>query len=121
LDGKAMLAGTKSSDGAPTCTGMRFEEDEIGRFSSKDVGALSVEKSVSPGACGGSSSDAGMRWSAPNPRTQPRAPSPPQLRVGVMVTGRVTLYSWLYTYSLSGLFRNWGHETLVKTSDEERK
>jgi hypothetical protein len=66
---------------------------DSGRFSSKDVGAASLEKSVSPGAWGGSSREAGMRWSAPKPRTQPSAPSPPQPRLGVMVTGRVTSYS----------------------------
>jgi hypothetical protein len=35
-------------------------------------------KRVSPGAWGGSWSGAGRRWRAPKPRTQPRAPDPPQ-------------------------------------------
>lgn len=52
-------------------------------------------KRVSPGAWGGSSSEAGMRCRAPKPRMQPSAPVPPQLREGVRVIRRVTLYSWL--------------------------
>lgn len=54
-----------------------------------------VSKSVSPGAAGGSVKGSGRRCSAPNPSTQPRAPLPPQFRDGVMVTRRVTAYSWL--------------------------
>lgn len=80
-----------------------LEDEERGRFSSKE--ALSVENRVSPGAWGGSSRGAGIRCRAPKPRTQPRAPSPPQPRDGVMVTGRVTLYSWLYTKRRSGRLR----------------
>lgn len=104
MDGRAMLAGTNSSVGAPAAAGVkgepeegggRGEEEEVnGRFSSKEL-PWSVAKSVSPGPWGGSSRGAGMRWRAPNPSTHPRAPSPPQPREGVMVSGRVTLYSWL--------------------------
>ena len=63
----------------------------------------SVANIVSPGAFGGSSSGAGIRWRAPKPRVHPRAPRPPQLFDGVMSTGRVMLYSWLYTKRRSGL------------------
>lgn len=100
-----MLAGTNSSVPPKPVVGGKFEDDEMGRFSSKE--AESVEKRVSPGPWGGSSRGAGMRWRAPKPRTQPRAPSPPQPRAGVMVTGRVTLYSWLYTIKRSGRLRYW--------------
>ena len=54
-----------------------------------------VSKSVSPGAAGGSVNGGGNLCRAPNPSTQPNAPLPPQFRDGVMVTRRVTAYSWL--------------------------
>jgi hypothetical protein len=60
------LAGTKKS--GPVGSGAGDGETGAG-FSLSDV-----SKKVSPGATGGSSSVAGMRWSAPNPRVHPRAP-----------------------------------------------
>lgn len=81
--------------GASMCEGRCKLALLVGRSLSWERRADS--KSVSPGPCGGSSSEAGMRWSAPKPRMQPRAPVPPQVRDGWMVTRRVTLYSWLYT------------------------
>jgi len=93
LDWNCMLAGTRKSAVGGMVLGGPCDAEDVGRFSSKE--AESWEKSVSPGACGGSSRGAGIRWRAPKPSTQPSAPSPPQLRVGVMVTGLVTLYSWL--------------------------
>lgn len=60
---------------------------ETPRFSSKLLDAANM---VSPGADGGSSRGGGMRWRAPKPSVQPRAPWPPQLRVGVISTGRAT-------------------------------
>ncbi len=54
-----------------------------------------VSKRVSPGAAGGSVRGRGRRCSAPNPRTHPSAPFPPQLRDGVIVTSLVSEYSWL--------------------------
>ena len=107
--GRAMFAGTKSSDPLSAPLGPAETSEIKGRFSSNDVASLLAANKVSPGAAGGSSKDAGMRWRAPKPSTQPNAPSPPQLRVGVMVTGRVTLYSWLYTRSRSGRFINCTH------------
>jgi hypothetical protein len=90
-----MLAGTKKSDGFIGGAGdvvwkLGFGEVERGLFSSY---ASAVENIVSPGAAGGSSNGAGMRWSAPKPRVHPIAPWPPHERVGVMSTGRVRLYS----------------------------
>lgn len=102
-----MLAGTKNDgdveDGgggtpAPRNPGLPAVASAVGSIGAAlvvyAVGAL-VSKRVSPGPAGGSSRGAGRRCSAPKPRTQPRRPWPPQLREGVMVTGRVTLYSWL--------------------------
>lgn len=54
-----------------------------------------VSNKVSPGPAGGSVNGTGRRCRAPKPNTQPRAPVPPQLRDGVIVTRRVTAYSWL--------------------------
>lgn len=54
-----------------------------------------VSNNVSPGPAGGSVKGTGRRCKAPKPNTQPRAPVPPQLRDGVIVTKRVTAYSWL--------------------------
>jgi hypothetical protein len=90
-----MFAGTKKSDGLDGGTGEAdwkpgIGEVERGLFSSY---TSAVENIVSPGAAGGSSKGAGIRWSAPKPRVHPIAPWPPHERVGVMSTGRVRLYS----------------------------
>jgi hypothetical protein len=80
----------KSPSGAVVSNGTEAGEVEKGRFSSKE---LEAAKMVSPGAEGGSSSEAGMRCRAPKPSVQPKAPWPPQLRDGVISTGLVTSYS----------------------------
>ena len=55
---------------------------------------LTPSNSASPGpATGPSVSGAASLCSAPNPNTHPNAPSPPQLRLGVMVTSLVIPYS----------------------------
>lgn len=72
----AMLAGTKKSDGF---SGGAGDVDLKPGASGVDNGLFSsyasvVENMVSPGAAGGSSSGAGIRWSAPKPSVQPIAP-----------------------------------------------
>lgn len=86
--GDGMAAGPKPlSPALGECVG----GNSVGLFSSREV----LSNIVSPGACTGSSRGAGIRWRAPKPSVQPSSPWPPQLGEGVMVTGRVTLYSWL--------------------------
>lgn len=95
-----MFAGTRKSDGlgegVELTAGWNIwfaDTADPGLFSS--LLKRAVSKRVSPGACVGSVKGAGTRCKTPNPRTQPIAPSPPQLRDGVIVTVRVTSYSWL--------------------------
>lgn len=87
-----IFAGTRKSPAAGTGGGDWIEwNGGPGDVDFSD--GCSVENMVSPGAFGGSSNGAGMRWRAPKPRVQPRAPWPPQVLFGVMSTGLVTLYS----------------------------
>lgn len=101
-----MEAGTRMSDECGremgwAWRGVRVSEEvekgwecvEEGRGSS--LLKRAVSNSVSPGAAGGSVNGGGSLCRAPKPSTQPRAPLPPQFRDGVMVTSRVTAYSWL--------------------------
>ena len=79
---------------------MVSEEGENGRELVEDGRASSllkraVSNSVSPGPAGGSVNGRGNLCNAPNPSTHPSAPLPPQFRDGVIVTRRVTEYSWL--------------------------
>ena len=69
----------------------REGDDERGRISS--LLKRAVSKRVSPGAAGGSANGRGRWCRAPKPSIQPRAPSPPQFREGVIVTSLVTVYS----------------------------
>jgi hypothetical protein len=86
--GGGMAVGPKPLSPAPVeCVG----GNSVGPFSSREV----LSNIVSPGACIGSSRGAGIRWRAPKPSVQPNSPWPPQLGEGVMVTGRVMLYSRL--------------------------
>lgn len=104
--GEAMEAGTRRSEEGCremgwAWRGVRVSERvekgcecvEEGRGSS--LLKRAVSNSVSPGAAGGSVNGNGSLCRAPKPSTQPRAPLPPQFRDGVMVTRRVTAYSWL--------------------------
>ena len=78
------------------------DEEEEGCASSSSLSLLdvaaaaaaaAVSNKTSPLPCGGSANTAGSRCSAPYPNTHPNAPSPPQPRLGVMLTKRVTSYS----------------------------
>ena len=97
--GAVMAAGMRKSDGS-CAGGGSLAVLLIGKDGDCAEASLlssllkrAVSNSVSPGAAGGSVKGGGRRCNAPNPRTQPSAPSPPQLRDGVIVTILVTAYS----------------------------
>ena len=97
--GAAISAGTRNAPSAPAdtaCSDSRRSRLVLSSSSSAPTcPRLPASNSISPGACMGSANGAGRRCRAPNPSTQPRAPLPPQARLGVMVTRRATSYSVL--------------------------